>query len=159
MVLVDNGGFAGQTRNTSVSNSEWRHSCIYAARCAIDGHVDGTGNHHGWPRQNWGPYGNAGGEAHPNSELLIEFGRPVEIDKLAVVVRYNPYQNNHWKEATVEFSDGSKVKIEPKYNGQRQAFPIQKRIVKWMKFTKLVDRRPGGYAAFVEVEAYGKPAP
>ncbi len=139
------------------SNSEWRHSCIYAARNAIDGHVDSTGNHHGWPRQNWGPYGNAGGEARPGAALKVDFGRPVEIDKLAVVVRYNPYQNNHWKEATVRFSDGSEVKINPKYNGERQAFPIEKRTVKWMKFTKLIDRREGGYAAFAEVEAWGKP--
>jgi len=142
----------------AVSNSEWRHSCIYAARNAIDGHVDSTGNHHGWPRQNWGPYANAGGEAHPNSTLRVDFGRPVEIDKLAVVVRYNPYQNNHFKEITVEFSDGSKVKINPKYNGERQAFGIKKRTVKWMKFTKLIDKRPGGYAALTEVEAWGKPA-
>jgi len=138
------------------SNSEWRHSCIYAARNAIDGHVDSTGNHHGWPRQNWGPYANRGGEAHPDSSLRVDFGRPVEIDKLAVLVRYNPYQNNHFKEITVEFSDGSSAKINPKYHGQRQAFPIEKRTVTSMKFTKLVDQRPGGYAALTEVEAWGK---
>ena len=91
--------------------------------------------------------------------MLIEFGRPVEIDKLVAVVRYNTNQNNHWEEATVEFSDGSKVKIESKYNGERQAFPIEKRVVTSMKFTKLVDRRPGGYTAFHEVEAWGRPAP
>ena len=140
------------------ANSEWRHSCIYAARNAIDGHVDSTGNHHGWPRQNWGPYGNAGGEARPGAELKIDFGRDVEIDKLGVLVRYNPYQNNHFKEITVVFSDGSEAKINPKYHGERQAFEIDKRTVKWMKFTKLKDKRPGGYAALTEVEAWGEPA-
>ena len=140
------------------ANSEWRHSCIYAARNAIDGHVDSTGNHHGWPRQNWGPYGSGGGEARPGAELRVDFGRDVEIDKLGVLVRYNPYQNNHFKEITVVFSDGSEVKIEPKYHGERQGFPIGKRTVKWIKFTRLIDRRPGGYAALTEVEAWGKPA-
>ncbi|MDP6525917.1 MAG: formylglycine-generating enzyme family protein [Kiritimatiellia bacterium] len=142
----------------AVSNSEWRHSCIYAARNAIDGHVDSTGNHHGWPRQNWGPYANAGGEAQTGQALRVNFGRPVEIDKLGVLVRYNPYQNNHFKNITVEFSDGSSVQIEPKYHGERQGFPIEKRTVEWMNFTKLIDQRPGGYAALGEVEAWGKPA-
>jgi hypothetical protein len=81
----------------------------------------------------------------------------VEIDKLVVVVRHNIRQNNHWKEATVEFSDGTKVKITPKFNGKRQEFPITKRKVTSMKITTLVSDKPGKYAAFVEVEAWGKP--
>ena len=73
-------------------------------------------------------------------------------------MRYNPYQNNYWKDVTVEFSDGSEVKIAPKYHGERQAFSIRKRTVKWMKFTKLIDVTKK-YAAFNEVEAWGKVAP
>lgn len=141
----------------AVSNSEWRHSYIYSARNAIDGHVDSTGNHHGWPRQNWGPYSSSGGEAQTDQALRVNFGRPMEIDKLGVLVRYNPYQNNHFNSITVEFSDGSSVQIEPKYHGERQGFPIEKRTVEWMKFTKLIGRRPDGYAALGEVEAWGRP--
>ena len=137
------------------SNSEWGDAAIYAARNAIDGFVDADGDHHSWPRQSWGPYLP---EDHPDPQLLIEFGRPVEIDKLIVVVRKNDSQYNHWKEATVEFSDGSKVKIEPKYNAQRQEFPIEKRVVTSMRITSLVPDTEGSYAAFVEVEAWGKPA-
>ena len=99
------------------------------------------------------------GRKHPEPELTIDFGRPVEIDKLVVVVRYNVRQGGYWKEATVEFSDGSKVTIKPEYNGKRQEFPIKKRVVTSMKITKLVINIPKKYAALVEVEAWGKPAP
>jgi len=137
------------------SNSEWGEAAVFSAKTAIDGFVEATGDHHRWPRQSWGPY--LPGGKHPAPELTIEFGRPVEIDKLVVVVRHNVRQNNHWKEATVEFSDGSKVKITPQFNGKRQEFPIVKRVVTSLKFTSLVSDKKGKYAAFVETEVWGKP--
>lgn len=137
------------------SNSEWGEAAVFAARNAVDGFVEATGDHHSWPRQSWGPY--LPGPKHPKPELTIEFGRPVEIDKLVVVVRHNARQNNHWKAATVEFSDRTKVTITPQFNGKRQEFPIDKRIVTSLKITSLVSDKPGKYAAFVEVEAWGKP--
>ena len=137
------------------SNSEWGDAAVFAARNAIDGFVEATGDHHSWPRQSWGPY--LPGPRHPKPELAIEFGRPVEIDKLVVVVRHNVRQNNHWQAATVAFSDGTKVRITPQFNGKRQEFPIAKRVVTGMKITSLVPAKPGKYAAFVEVEAWGKP--
>jgi len=151
-------------RGTSVmyphasSNSEWGEAGVFAARNAIDGFVETTGDHHSWPRQSWGPYLPGGSKKHPKPEMTIEFGRPVEIDKLVVVVRHNVRQNNHWKQATVEFSDGSKTAITAQFNGKRQEFPIAKRTVTSMKFTALVSDKPGKYAAFVEVEAWGRPA-
>ena len=138
------------------SNSEWRLAAVFAARNAIDGFVEATGDHHSWPRQSWGPYLP---KDTPGLALLVEFGRPVDIDKLVFVVRHNVKQNNHWKEATVEFSDGSKVKVELKYNGKRQEFPVKKRFVTSMKFTSLVSNTKGRYAGLVELEAWGKPVP
>jgi len=35
------------------SNSEWGDATIYAARNAIDGYVEATGDHHSWPRSCW----------------------------------------------------------------------------------------------------------
>ena len=138
------------------SNSEWGEAAVFSAKTAIDGFVEATGDHHSWPRQSWGPY--LPGGKHPAPELTVDFGRPVEIDKLVIVGRHNVRQGGYWKEATVEFSDGSKVTIKPEYNGKRQEFPIKKRMATSMKFTKLVPNKARKYAAFVEVEAWGKPA-
>jgi hypothetical protein len=139
------------------SASEWGEAAVFSAKTAIDGFVEATGDHHSWPRQSWGPY--LPGGKNPPQELVVDFGCPVEIDKLAVVGRFNKRQGGYWKEATVEFSDGSSVVIKPKYNGDRQEFPIKKRVVTSMKFTKLVINKAKKYAAFVEVEAWGKPVP
>jgi len=138
------------------SASEWGEAAVFSAKTAIDGFVEATGDHHSWPRQSWGPY--LPGGKHPAQELVVDFGRPVEIDKLVIVVRFNKRQGGYWKEATVEFSDGSSVVIKPEYNGDRQEFPIKKRVVTSMKFTKLVINKEKKYAAFVEVEAWGKSA-
>jgi len=138
------------------SNSEWGQAAVFSAKTAIDGFVEATGDHHSWPRQSWGPY--LPGGKHPAPELTVDFGRPVEIDKLAIVGRCNVRQGGYWTEATVEFSDGSKVVIKPEYNGKRQEFKIARRVVTSMKFCKLVPNKPRKYAAFVEVEAWGKPA-
>ncbi len=138
----------------ATSNSEWGEAGVFAARNAIDGFVETTGDHHSWPRQSWGPY--LPGGKHPELEFTIEFGRTVEIDKLVVVVRHNVRQNNHWKRATVEFSDGGSETIDIAFNGERQEFKIAKRRVDSLKFVKLVSDKPGKYAAFVEVEAWGR---
>ena len=138
------------------SNSEWGEAGVFAARNAIDGFVEATGDHHSWPRQSWGPY--LPGGKHPELEFTIDFGREVTIDKLVVVVRHNVRQNNHWKRATIEFSDKSSETIDIAFNGERQEFPIRKRTVTSLKFVKLVPDKPGKYAAFVEVEAWGRDA-
>lgn len=136
------------------SNSEWGEAGVFAARNAIDGFVETTGDHHSWPRQSWGPY--LPGGQHPELELTIDFGRAVTIDKLVIVVRHNVRQNNHWKRATIEFSDHTSETIDIAYNGERQEFPIKKRTVTSLKFVNLVPDKPGKYAAFVEVEAWGR---
>jgi len=138
----------------ATSNSEWGEAGVFAARNAIDGFVETTGDHHSWPRQSWGPH--LPGGKHPELEFAIEFGRTVEIDKLVIVVRHNVRQNNHWKRATVEFSDGSSETIDIAYNGERQELKFAKRRVDSLKFVKLVPDKPGKYAAFVEVEAWGR---
>jgi hypothetical protein len=136
------------------SNSEWGEAAVFSAKTAIDGFVEATGDHHSWPRQSWGPY--LPGGKHPAPELTVDFGREVEIDKIVIVGRNNKRQGGYWKEATVEFSDGTKETIKPKYNGDRQEFKIKKRVVTSLKFTTLVPNIPKKYAAFVEVEAWGK---
>ena len=138
------------------SNSEWGEAGVFAARNAIDGFVETTGDHHSWPRQSWGPY--LPGGKHPELEFTIEFGRPVTIDKLVIVVRHNVRQNNHWKRATVEFTGSSTETIDIAYNGERQEYPIKKRTTTSLKFVKLIPDKPGKYAAFVEVEAWGHEA-
>jgi hypothetical protein len=134
------------------SNSEYNHR-EFAARCAIDGNrrnddVHGCGS--------WGP------QRNPDIWWRLDFGRPVEIDKLTLYLRaaWQPDNNPHdsyWKEATVEFSDGSKEKLELKKLASGQDIPLKRRTVSWLV---LKDLKPAEdkWCALCEFEAWGRDA-
>ncbi len=134
------------------SNSEYNHR-EFAARCAIDGNrrnndVHGCGS--------WGP------QRQPDIWWRLDFGRAVEIDKLVLFLRaaWTPDDNPHdsyWKAMTVEFSDGSRQKLEPKRIAVGQEFPMTKRTVTWLV---LKDLKPveDKWCALCEFEAWGRDA-
>ena len=134
------------------SNSEYNHR-EFAARCAIDGNrrnddVHGCGS--------WGP------QRNPDIWWRLDFGRPVEIDKLTLYLRaaWQPDSNPHdsyWKKATVEFSDGSKEQLELKKLSTGQEISLQRRTVTWLvlKNLKPVEDK---WCALCEFEAWGRDA-
>ena len=134
------------------SNSEYNHR-EFAARCAIDGNrrnddVHGCGS--------WGP------QRQPDIWWRLDFGRPVEIDKLVFYLRaaWKPDNNPHdsyWEEATVEFSDGSTEKLALKKLATAQEIPLKKRTVTWLvlKNLKPVEDK---WCALCEFEAWGRDA-
>jgi hypothetical protein len=138
----------------ATSNSEYNKK-EFAARCAIDGSrknndVHGCGS--------WGP------QRDPAAWWKLDFGRPVEIDKLIIFLRAAwtpPGPNEHdsyWKEATVEFSDGSSEKLTLKKVAEGQEFPISKRTVTWLKVKDLKAEIPNKWVAICEFEVMGKDA-
>jgi rhamnogalacturonyl hydrolase YesR len=136
----------------ATSNSEYNQR-EFAARCAIDGNrrnddVHGCGS--------WGP------QKEPDIWWRLDFGRPVEIDKLVLFLRaaWTPADAPHdswWQEATVEFSDGSTEKLALKQVATGQEFPLAKRKVSWLVLKNLkpaADR----WCALCEFEAWGRDA-
>ncbi len=136
----------------ATSNSEYNQR-EFAARCAIDGNrrnddVHGCGS--------WGP------QKEPGIWWRLDFGRPVEIDKLVLFLRaaWTPVDAPHdsyWQEATVKFSDGSTEKLALKQDATGQEFPLSKRTVSWLVFKNLkpaADR----WCALCEFEAWGRDA-
>lgn len=130
---------------------------IFAPRNAIDGERRNDG-HGGWPVQSWGP------DRLNDLWFRIDFGRPVEIDKLVFTLRaqFPPVaKSDHddvWQSAVIEFSDGSSEKVEFKKTGDRQEFPVAKRTVTWLKMTKIVLPKSNKWAALTELEAWGRDA-
>ncbi|MGD0092135.1 MAG: discoidin domain-containing protein [Planctomycetota bacterium] len=132
----------------ATSNSEYNKK-EFAARCAIDGSrknndVHGCGS--------WGP------QKEPDIWWRLDFGRPVEIDKLIIFLRAAWPHDSFWKEGTIEFSDGSTEKLALKKTADGQEFPIKKRTVTWLKLKDLVAEEPK-WCALCEFEAWGKDAP
>jgi hypothetical protein len=136
----------------ATSNSEYNKR-EFAARCAIDGNrsnkdVHGCGS--------WGP------QRAPDIWWKLDFGRPVEIEKLVLFLRAawdgapGKEHDSFWKEATVEFSDGTTEKLALRKAAEGQAFPITKRKATWLKLKDLKAEIPDKWCALCEFEAWGQ---
>jgi hypothetical protein len=169
VVYLESGKTAGDYRNVALnpgaatdadplsfphatSNSEYNKQ-EFAARCAIDGNrrnddVHGCGS--------WGP------QKQPDIWWRLDFGRPVEIDKVTVFLRaaWKPDDNPHdsyWKEARLEFSDGSGVELSLKQVAKGQDFTFTKRTVTWLLLKNLKPAEDK-WCALCEFEAWGRDA-
>lgn len=133
----------------ATSNSEYNKK-EFAARCAIDGKtankdVHGCGS--------WGP--------HKRNDLWwnLDFGRPVEIDKIIIYVRAAFGHDNYWNSGTIEFSDGSKLDIKLQKTADPQTIALdKKKIVTSLKITNLKQEPPDKWCAFCEVQVWGADA-
>ena len=131
------------------SNSVSRSLFDFEARNAIDGRV--LNGHHGvWPYQSWGP------QLRTDIWWKLDFGRPVELDKIRVMVRADFPHDSYWKSGEIEFSDGSSVPLNLSASADFQDFSFTKRRVSWLRITKVVPADPTKWCSFIEVEAWGK---
>jgi len=136
----------------ATSNSEYNQR-EFAARNAIDGNrrnddVHGCGS--------WGP------QKEPGIWWRLDFGRPVNIDKLVLFLRAawtpdNAPHDSYWTEATVEFSDGSVEKLEMRKIASGQEFRLTQRTVTWLTLRNLKPAEDK-WCALAEFEAWGHDA-
>ena len=131
------------------SNSVSRSLFDFEARNAIDGRIE-NGHHGVWPYQSWGP------QLRTDIWWQVDFGRPVELDKIRLMVRADFPHDSYWKSAEVEFSDGSRVPLKILSSPEFQDFSFSKRRVTWLRITNVVPADPAKWCSFIEVEAWGK---
>ena len=136
----------------SSTNSYARNLYDFAARNAIDGNVQ-NGRHGVWPYQSWGP------EQRLDLWWKLDFGRPVELDKIRLMVRADFPHDSYWKSAGVEFSDGSRLSIQIGPSAGFQEFAFPRRQVSWLRIANLVPADPAKWCSFIEVEAWGRDLP
>jgi hypothetical protein len=134
------------------SNSVSRSLFDFESRNAIDG-VTQNGHHGVWPYQSWGP------QLRTDIWWKLDFGRPVELDKIRLMVRADFPHDSYWKSADVEFSDGSRLPIQIGSSAELQDFPFPKRRVSWLRITNVVPEDPSKWCSFIEVEAWGHDLP
>ena len=101
------------------ANVETRGESVFAALNAIDG-VTIADSHGRWPYESWGI------NRRDDATWKVEFGRPVQMDKLVIYTRADFPHDNWWKKMTVTFSDGSKEVLELEKGGHPQIFDITK---------------------------------
>lgn len=133
------------------SNSVSRSLFDFEARNAIDGRS--LNGHHGvWPYQSWGP------QLRTDIWWKLDFGRPVRVDKVRLMVRADFPHDSYWKKADLEFSDGSRVPLQISSSPAFQEFSFPARRVEWMRIANVVPADPTKWCALMEVEAWGKEA-
>jgi hypothetical protein len=131
------------------SNSVSRSLFDFEARNAIDGRIE-NGHHGVWPYQSWGP------QLRTDIWWKVDFGRPVDLDKIRLIVRADFPHDSYWKSADVEFSDGSRVPLVIRPSPDFQDFSFSRRRVSWARFTSVVPADPTKWCSVIEVEAWGR---
>lgn len=134
------------------ANVETRGESVFAARNAINGNCVNF-SHGKWPFESWGI------NQQKDAELTLNFGRPVEIDKVAITIRADFPHDNYWERVTLTFSDGSRHTAELKKTHLKQFIALEPRTVKWMTFHELISSDdPSPFPALSQIEVYGREA-
>ncbi len=133
------------------ANFVTRDNPTFFERNAIDGMRENTG-HGAYPFHSW-----AGG-AREDLEYKLDFGAPVEVEKLVFFLRADFPHDTYWKSVDVIF-DGGEVytaEFEKTEKGQELILPevIKTKTVNLKNFRQATF--PLSWAALCEVEVYGK---
>ena len=85
----------------------------------------------------------------------MDFGRPVTVDKIRLMLRADFPHDGTWKNADVEFSDGSRMTIQLAATAEFQEFTFPPRKTAWLRLANLVADDPSKWCALIELEAWG----
>lgn len=131
------------------ANAETRGEALFAARNVIDGYRVNSG-HWGWPYQSWGIDGRT------DAYCTVDFGREVEIDEAALVIRADFPHDAWWKSGRIEMSDGGAIDFELRKCADRQYISLGRHRVTWLRLQDLVQSPDDdGFPALTELEVYG----
>lgn len=132
------------------ANVETRGESVFAALNAIDG-VTVSESHGAWPYESWGI------NRRDDATWKLEFGRPIEMDKLIIYTRADFPHDNWWEKMTVTFSDGSREILDLTKGGEAQNFEIRKNGIEWLEISELIkadDSSP--FPALTQLQVYGR---
>ncbi|WP_125763091.1 hypothetical protein [Companilactobacillus hulinensis] len=133
----------------ATANAETRGEYVFYCKNAIDGIVANE-SHGNFPFQSWGI------NQQDNAEMKVDFGRKVELDKLAIILRADYPHDSHWTNISIEFSDGSIQSFRLNKIKDRQIFEIDHKQVTWIKLFNLIkDKDASTFPALTQIEAYG----
>ena len=132
------------------ANVETRGESVFAARNAIDG-VLANDSHGSWPYESWGI------NQQDDAEMTLEFGRPVDMDRIVIYTRADFPHDNWWEQVTFTFSDGTQEVVSlTKSEYAPHELPIVRKGITWLKFGNLIKADdPSPFPALTQLEVYG----
>ena len=132
------------------ANIETRNEAVFAARNVIDGWTLNS-SHGDWPFQSWGI------GAREDAWCLLEFGREVMVDEMALVIRADFPHDAYWVRGCVALSDGSVIPFPLKKTSEPQRIVLGIHRVMWMRLEQLVKSDDqSAFPALSEWEVYGR---
>ena len=134
------------------ANVETRGESCFAARNVIDG-VRISSYHGEWPYQSWGI------GAREDAWCLLQFGRVVEVQEMALTLRADFPHDAYWVSGHVVLSDGTETAFELAKTGDRQLIPLGDHRVSWMRLERMQKSDdPSAFPALIEWEVFGRDA-
>ena len=132
------------------ANVETRGESVFAARNVIDGCRHSV-SHGDWPYQSWGI------GAREDAWCLLEFGREVEIDEMALTLRADFPHDAWWVRGQVALSDGAVVDFPLEKTGDRQYIALGAHRVSWLRLQNMIKSDdPSAFPSLVEWEVFGR---
>lgn len=132
------------------ANVETRGEAVFAARNAIDGVLANT-SHGDWPYESWGI------NRRPDARLLLEFGRPVDIDQIVLYTRADFPHDSWWRQAVFCFSDGSRETVNMEKSAAPHELWIRKKNITWLSLEDLIKSEddPSPFPALTQIQVFG----
>ena len=131
------------------ANVETRNEACFCARNVIDG-VRLNTFHGEWPVQSWGS------GAREDAWCLLDLGRPVAAEKMALTLRADFPHDAYWTAGHVVLSDGTDLFFELEKTGDRQWIDLGNRTVRWLRLERLIKSDdPSAFPALRQWEVWG----
>lgn len=131
------------------ANVETRSESVFAARNVIDGWRHNI-SHGQWPYQSWGI------GAREDAWCLLDFGREVSIDEMALTLRADFPHDAYWTNGHVVLSDGSEIAFGLQKTGDRQFITLGNHTVRWMRLERMQKSDdPSAFPSLIEWEVFG----
>ena len=132
------------------ANVETRGESVFAARNAIDG-ILANESHGAWPYESWGI------NMQDDAEITLDFGRPVDFDRIVLYTRADFPHDNWWEKATVTFSNGENMELTFRKTDEAQEFVFDAKKISWLELSHLIAScDPSPFPALTQLEVYGK---
>ena len=132
------------------ANVETRGESCFAARNVIDGLRYNT--YHGeWPFESWGI------GARADAWCLLDLGRPVELEGMALTLRADFPHDAWWTRGEVVLEDGARLTFPLERTGERQWIDLSGHTARWLRLEHMIKSDdPSAFPALRQWEVFGR---
>ncbi len=132
------------------ANVETRNESVFAARNVIDGLRFNT-FHGEWPYESWGI------GAREDAWCLLDFGRDVLADRMALTLRADFPHDAYWVSGHAAASDGEVISFDLEKTGERQWIDLGRRKIRWLRLERMIKSNdPSAFPSLRALEVFGQ---